>query len=43
MQRRETKHEERTRHDSQTRNIPPQRQDIKAETAQDRTAGHFDI
>lgn len=43
MQRRKPKHEERTRHNSQPRDIPPQRQDIETETAQDRTAGHFDI
>lgn len=43
MQRRKSKHEERTRHDSQTRNIMPQSQHIKAETAQDRTAGDFDV
>lgn len=43
MQRRKPKHEKRTRHNSQSRNIPPQRQHIKAETAQDRTAGDFDV
>ena len=43
MQRRESQHKERTRHDSQSRNITPKRQHIKAETAQDRTAGDFDV
>ena len=43
MQRRKPKHKERPRHDRQSRNIAPQRQHIKAETAQDRTAGDFDV
>ena len=43
MQRRKAKHEECARHDRQSRNITPQRQNIEAETAQDRTAGDFDV
>jgi hypothetical protein len=43
MQSRETQHEKRTRHNSQPRDIAPQRQHIEAETAQDRTAGDFDV
>ena len=43
MQRRKPKHKERTRHDSQSRNITPQRQHIEPETAQDRASGDFDV
>jgi hypothetical protein len=43
MQRRKSKHEKRTRHNSQSRDITPQSQHIKAETAQNRTAGDFDV
>ena len=43
VQRRESQHKERTRHDSESRNITPQRQHIESDTAQDRTAGDFDV
>ena len=43
VQRRKPKHEEGARHDSQSRNITPKRQHIKAETAQDRTARNFNV